>query len=155
MCLRSAHEGLQRFLDIAMLVEDTVKLAGDGHFDVIPFCKAVSGAAAGIALNGADLFDGFLRRNALPDENACPTVAAVHTGAGDNEVADACEPCEGVGTRAECQSQTGDFVETAGHEGSFGIVAKAQTIADAGAQGDDVFECAAKFTARHIVVVVM
>ena len=74
----------------------------------------------------------------------------MHTRAGDDQVTNAGQSGKGIELRAHFQTELGDLMDTAGHEGSLGIVTKAQTVADTAAEGDDVLHRTAELTAGHI-----
>ena len=90
--------------------------------------------------NLADLFFGLVGAEAAAHEHARMQVAAVHAGAGDDEVAHAGQPRKGRSLAAHGHAQAGQLGVAAGDEGGFGVVAviKAQRHADG--QGDHVFD---------------
>ncbi len=140
---------------VAVFVEDGVEAFGEGHFDVA-FARDVDDAFAGghsfdDADDGVEDVGGFF---ALADALAEGAVAAFGGEAGGDEVSEAGEAGEGFGLCSECDAEAGDFDESAGEEGGFGVVAGAHAVEDTGGDGDDVFESAGEFDAEEVVVAV-
>jgi len=73
---------------------------------------------------GEDRADGFAPAQALADG----MVAAVAAGAGDDQVADAAQPREGFGTRAQGAPETGHLGQAAGDDRRAGVVPEAQSV---------------------------
>jgi hypothetical protein len=89
----------------------------------------------------------FRRGPAFPDA----AVAAVAAGAGDDQVAHAAEAGEGCRLAVERGSETTDFDEAAGDQGGPGVVAEAESVADADGDGDDILERATDLNAGDVV----
>ena len=100
----------------------------------------------------ADLLHSLLRAFALADQDTGAVVAAVHTGGGDDQIADAGQTRKGLHIAAHGHAQPGDLGNAAGDQGGTGVVAVAKAGGDANAQRDDVLHGAAQFHALDISV---
>ena len=76
----------------------------------------------------------------------------MHTGRGDDKVADARQTRERVDIAAHGHAQPGDLRDAAGNEGGAGIVPVAQAGGDAHAQRDDVLHGTAELHALDVLV---
>ena len=79
-------------------------------------------------------------------------VAREITGAGQDQIAHAGQTHEGFGPGAERDTEAGNFDQTTRHQGSTGIQAQPEAIADAGGNGHDVLHRTADFGTDDIVV---
>ena len=88
----------------------------------------------------------------MTDEHAGVQVAAVHAGAGDDQIAHAGQTRKGLGTAAHGHAQAAELGVAAGDEGGLGVVAVAQAHGNAHRQGNDVFDGAAQLGAQAVGV---
>ena len=79
-------------------------------------------------------------------------VAAVHTGAGHDQIAHAGQAREGFRLAAHGQTQPGQLGIAAGDKGGLGVIAIAQAQCDADGQRNDVFDRAAQLGAAAVGV---
>jgi len=79
-------------------------------------------------------------------------VAAVHTGAGHDQIAHAGQAREGFRLAAHGQTQPGQLGVAAGDKGGLGVIAVAQAQCDADGQRNDVFDRAAQLGAAAVGV---
>ena len=100
----------------------------------------------------ADLLHGLLRTFALADQDAGAVVAAVHTGGGNDQVADTGQTRKGLDIAAHGHAQPGDLGNAAGDQGGAGVIAVAKAGGDANAQRDDVLHSTAQFHTLDISV---
>ena len=147
----AGHEGEDGGVGRLAAAEDGVHLLDDGHADVV-LAGQGQGGGAGVDAFGdldhaaEDGLEGFAASEAF----ANGVVAAGGGEAGDHEVADAGEAGEGFGAGAHGDAEAGHFGEAPGDEGAFGIVAVAESVADAGGESDDVLEGSAELDAGDI-----
>jgi len=90
----------------------------------------------------------FALGQALPDL----TIASVPAHASCDQVADAGQARESLRFRAVGDAETRHFREAAGQEGSLGVVAAIQAVADAGRDADDVLQRPGQLDPDHIQV---
>ena len=100
--------------------------------------------------HGSDLLHGFRGLDTLADENAGPAVSRVHGGAGDNQVSHTGQSREGFPLGAQGETKPGCLRQAPGHEHGLCIVAEAAAVGNTGAQGNDVFQCAAQLHTGYI-----
>ena len=100
----------------------------------------------------AYLLHGLLRAFALADQDTGAVVAAVHTGGGNDQVADAGQTRKGLDIAAHGHAQPGDLGNAAGDQGGAGIIAVAKAGGDANAQRDNVLHGTAQLHALDIRV---
>src|SRR4029079_10944151 len=94
---------------------------------------------------------GFQRR-ATTNLDAERAIATERPGAREYEVADAGESRERRSRRPEGDTEPSHLVKPTRDERSARIVAEANAFDDAGGDGHDVLECAAKLDANEVVV---
>ena len=90
----------------------------------------------------------------LPAKDAGAAVAAVHAGAGYDQVADTGKAVKRLRARAHGDGQAGDLGHPAGDESRFCIVAVAEAVRDPGGQRDYVFQRAADLDPQDVGVCV-
>ena len=100
----------------------------------------------------ADLLHGLLRAFALADQDTGAVVAAVHTGGGNDQVADTGQTRKGLDIAAHGHAQPGDLGNAAGDQGGAGVIAVAKAGGDANAQRDNVLHGTAQFHTLDIRV---
>ena len=130
-------------------MKDGVHLFGDGHFHSTGFCEADSGGGGedsfgDHAVHGGDDLRKFL---AASEFDAHAAVAREAAGAGEDEVAEACESGHGFGAASAGDDQARHFGKATSDEGSCGVVSKAEAVRDASGDGDDVLERASELDA--------
>ena len=148
----TSHKHTHFIRGIAALITDLVTGIHNGHIHIVAVSQLMCQLRRVIALDGADLFDGFLHRNALTDENTCAAVTAVHTGTGNDKIADARQSCKGLFVAAHRLAKSAYLAETSGHERSLAVVAESQSVNDTCGKGNDIFYRTAKLDAYHISV---
>ncbi len=79
-------------------------------------------------------------------------VAAVHAGAGHDQIAHAGQAREGFRLAAHGQTQPGQLGVAAGDKGGLGVIAVAQAQCDADGQRNDIFDRAAQLGAAAVGV---
>ena len=84
------------------------------------------------------LQQNFIQGFALGQLEAHLAIAGKFAGAGEDQVAHAGQPHDGLGMAAQGSAQACHFSGGPGDEGSAGIVAKAQAVGNAGSNGHDV-----------------
>ena len=100
----------------------------------------------------AYLLHGLLRAFALADQDTGAVVAAVHTGGGNDQIADTGQTRKGLDIAAHGHAQPGDLGNAAGDQGGAGVIAVAKAGGDADTQRDNVLHGAAQFHALDISV---
>ena len=100
----------------------------------------------------ADLLHGLLRAFALADQDTGAVVAAVHTGCGDDQVANARQTRKGLNIAAHRHTQPGDLGNAAGDQGGAGVIAVTKAGGDTNAQRDNVLHGTAQLHALDIRV---
>ena len=149
----AVHEGADGLGGAHAVVDDGVHGVDDGHFHLILVAKLQRGGEGVHAFHHhAHFLHGLGGGLALADEDAGTVVAAVHTGGGDDEVADAGQPGKGVDVAAHGYAQAGDLRNAAGDEGGAGVIAVAKAGGDAHAQSDDVLHGTAELHALDVRV---
>ena len=101
------------------------------------------------AVHGSDDLREFF---AAAEFDANTAVAGETARAGEDEVAKTGESGHGFGAASAGDDEAGHFGEAPGNEGRCGIVSEAQAVADAGGDGNDIFQRAAEFDADDIVI---
>ena len=150
--LGTVHQFAECVPDISALEEHLVKLFRYRHLNPHFLCELIRRITAAVALNSADALYRLLGRYALSDKYARTSVSAVHTGAGDDKVANARETAECLYLSSTSLSEARYLMYTARHERSLGVVAVAHTVADTAAQRDDILERAAELAADNVVI---
>jgi len=89
---------------------------------------------------------------ALPQRQPDLAVAREVTRRGEDQVADARETHERLGSPAEPDAESGDLGQPARHERGARIEAKAETVRDASADGHDVLDGPAHLHPGEVVV---
>ena len=112
----------------------------DGHFRLVLFLARRQTAGRGVdALDHlAHLGLGFLGCFAAAQQHTGVQVAAVHAGAGHDQIAHAGQAREGFRLAAHGQTQPGQLGVAAGDKGGLGVIAVAQAQCDADGQRNDV-----------------
>ena len=100
----------------------------------------------------ADLLHSLLRAFALADQDTGAVVATVHTGGGDDQIADTGQTRKGLDIAAHGHAQPGDLGNAAGDQSGAGVIAVAKAGGDADTQRDDVLHSTAQFHALDISV---
>ena len=150
--LRTVHQLAERISYVSALEEHLVELLSYRHFDAELLCELVCRLAAEIALDSSYAAYSLLGRNALSDEYAGSSVAAVHTCAGDDEVAYAGKSAEGLDLCSASLAETCYLVDTAGHERCLCVVTEAHSVTDTAAERDNILQRSAYLAADNVVV---
>ena len=79
-------------------------------------------------------------------------VPALRAGAGGDHVAHACESREGLGLAAQCLAQSAHFGQPSGDERCAGVVTRAQSVAHANRNGNDVLQHAAQLAPDDVLI---
>ena len=98
----------------------------------------------------AHVLENVIQAFSLTEHDAGTAVAAVLRRAGNEQIADAGEPKEGVRLCAEGDAKAGDLSEATGHERSAGVVAVAEPDGHTDGKGDDVLERAAELNTDDV-----
>ena len=98
----------------------------------------------------ANLVHGLGRRLAAGQQQAEAAIAGLVVGAGQDQVAQACQPHEGLALGAQRHAQTHEFVQAAGDERDAGVGAETQAVRQPGAHGQHVLHGAAHFDAENV-----
>ena len=72
------------------------------------------------------------------NEDPGPAVPAVHTGAGHDQVSDACKPGKGLEAASHGHPQTADLCNAAGDQGSLCIIPVPQAVGSSRRQGHHI-----------------
>src|SRR6187551_449481 len=119
-------------------VEDGADALGDRHLDAEPVGEVAEDRCRGQALDHhPDLPCGLGRGRAPRDELAAAAVASRLRPAGDDQVAHAGEPGEGLGSGAGDLGEAPHLDEPAGHERRLGVVAEPEPVGASGGERDD------------------
>ena len=74
----------------------------------------------------------------------------MHTGTGNDQIADSRKTAEGLELSSHGRSQPGNLRDSACDQRSLRIVAVSQSVCNTGSQGDDIFKGSAQFDALHV-----
>ncbi len=148
---RAVHEFAEGAARVFRFVEDFVHLVNDGHFDAVAKRELMRGAAGGNAFGDhGHAGEDFLERSPLTELGADIAIAGEIAGGGEDEIAETGESAESARFSAEMDGETGDFGEAASDERSDAVAAEPEAVADAGADGDYVFESGSEFHADDV-----
>ena len=148
----AAHQRHQRAAGLELAVQNGLHGLDDGHFDLILLGQAAGGGQCVDALNDlADLGLGLLHRLAAANQHTGVQVAAVHTRAGDDQVAHTGQARKGLGLAAHGDAQSGQLGVAAGDERGLGVVTVAQAQRNADSQRNDVLDRTAQLGAAAAV----
>src|SRR5690606_2923860 len=94
----------------------------------------------------------FIETLAFAEHIAGPPVSGMDARTGDNQVTQAGKAGESKRIGAHRHSEAGDLGKAARNEGSFGIVAIAESVGHARCKSNDVFQRTADFHAYYVIV---
>ena len=77
-------------------------------------------------------------------------IARQTSGAGQNEVSHAGQTAEGLGVRPKGDTETSDFVQTAGHQCRLGVESQAEPVDNPCGNSNHVFECPGEFNTDQV-----
>ena len=151
--LSTGHQPLHDCTHRLPLVKDLKRAIANGHFHSQLF-RQLSGAESGvIALDRrAHLRHCLLNGLSFSDQNAAAAVAGMHGGAGNDQIAHTTETRKGLLPSPHRHAKARHLRHSPGHEKRLGVVAKPHTIADAAAQSQHIFQCAAQLHTDDIRV---
>lgn len=131
--------------------DDPVDLLADGHLDVECFALSIEFPRC-IDTLGL-LADGLKRLGEIlapANGETYPAVSGLIIGAGQDQVPQACQAHEGIGPPAKRLTKPGKLGEPTRNEGSSGVGAESESIADACGNSHHVLDRAAELDAPQI-----
>ena len=124
----------------------------DGHADAVCLRKGIGVVGSAFAFDRlANGGFGVCRTLSASEGETEAAIARLVISAGEDEVAYAGKAHQGFFMGAEGGRQAGDFAQAARNEGCTGVCTAAETISDAGCDGNDVFHGTANLNADKII----
>lgn len=149
------HEGLGGGGGGFGVEQDGEDFAGDRHVDPFLPSEVVDAASGCHSLgDGGHAGEDVGERLAEAEAFADSAIAAVAADAGGDQVAQAGESEEGLLVGSERDAEASHLGESARHQRGLGVVAVAESIADAGRDGNDILQRSGQFDAEQVAICV-